>query len=97
MVEPGPAAPTDLRFLRSGSQRDGRFVQMGWDRSSGARRYELELSCVSCAEHASGQTTSTSLRIRGLPEPSQAYDARVRAMDRDGRWGPWSPPVRVTS
>lgn len=97
VVEPGPAAPTDLRFLRSGSQRDGRFVQMGWDRSSGARRYELELNCVSCAENASGQTTSTNLRIRGLPEPSQAYDARVRAMDRDGRWGPWSPPVRVTS
>ncbi|HMR97464.1 MAG TPA: PKD domain-containing protein [Microthrixaceae bacterium] len=97
VAAPGPAAPANLRLLRVGSLRDGRFVEMDWSRSPVARRYELQLSCVACVEQASAQTTSTQLRIRGLPEPSRAYDARVRAMDRDGVWGPWSAPVRVTS
>lgn len=93
----GPAAPANLRKTNSGVEQGRRFIEMAWDRRDGATRYEVQLSCISCTEVATGQESGTTLRIRGLSNGAKEYNAQVRAMNSSGVWGPWSAPVKVKS
>ena len=93
----GPAAPVNLRKTNGGVEQGARYVEMAWDRRDGATRYEVQLTCVSCSEVATGQESGTTLRIRGLSNGAKEYDAQVRAMNSAGVWGPWSTPVRIKS
>ncbi|UDY34034.1 PKD domain-containing protein [Dermatobacter hominis] len=93
----GPAAPVNLRKTNGGVEQGARYVEMAWDRRDGATRYEVQLTCVSCSEVATGQESGTTLRIRGLSNGAKDYDAQVRAMSSAGVWGPWSTPVRIKS
>ncbi len=93
----GPAAPANLRKTNSGVEQGLRYIEMAWDRRDGATRYEVQLSCISCTEVATGQESGTTLRIRGLSNGAKEYNAQVRAMNSAGVWGPWSSPVKVKS
>jgi PKD repeat protein len=91
------AAPTGLRYVRSGSAVGSRNMDLSWKALAGATLYEVRLTCDGCADVHTATSTKNSVRVNGLRSARTYYFATVRARNSTGDWGPWSANVRVRS
>jgi PKD repeat protein len=91
------AAPTGLRFVRSGTAVGTRNMDLSWTARTGATLYQVRLVCESCPDTHSADSATTSVRVNGLRNERTWYLAAVRARNSTGDWGPWSSNVRVRS
>jgi PKD repeat protein len=94
----GAPAPTNLRRTAGGTSGGFRYLDLAWNAVGNANRYQVNLVCETCSENVTAEFTTTSGRITGLSTARPYYQARVRARDTTtGKWGEWSPAVRVRS
>jgi PKD repeat protein len=91
------AAPTGLRYVRSGTAVGTRNMDLSWTARTGATLYEVRLVCDGCPDTHSATSATTSVRVNGLRSARTYYFAAVRARNSTGDWGPWSADVRVRS
>lgn len=91
------AAPSGLRFVRSGAASGLRYIDLSWTARSGAALYEVQLVCDGCAGVHTATSASTAVRVSGLRSARTHYFASIRARNAAGEWGPWSSTVRMRS
>jgi PKD repeat protein len=91
------AAPTGLRFVRSGTAVGTRNMDLSWSARTGATLYEVRLTCDGCSDVHTATSATTAVRVNGLRSARTYYFAAVRARNSTSDWGPWSANVRVRS